>query len=30
VHIEKQAIVALKEVKQWKHETMEDYYDRFL
>jgi hypothetical protein len=24
------AIVALREVKQWKHEIMEDYYDRFL
>jgi hypothetical protein len=24
------AIVALKEMKQWKHETIEDYYDNFL
>jgi hypothetical protein len=30
VHNERQAIVALREMKQWKHETMEDYYDRFL
>jgi hypothetical protein len=27
---ERQAIVALKEVKQWKLETIEDYYDNFL
>jgi hypothetical protein len=26
---ERQAIVALRQVKQWKHETMEDYYDIF-
>jgi hypothetical protein len=25
VHSKRQPIVALKEVKQWKHETMEDY-----
>jgi hypothetical protein len=30
VHNKRQAIVALKEVKQWKHEIMEDYYDFFL
>jgi hypothetical protein len=29
VKSEKQAIVALREVKQWKHEIMEDYYDKF-
>ncbi len=27
---ERQAVIALKEMKQWKHEIMEDYYDRFL
>jgi hypothetical protein len=27
---ERQAIVALKEVKQWKHEIVKDYYDNFL
>jgi hypothetical protein len=27
---EKQAIVALKNLKQWKHEIVEDYYDKFL
>jgi hypothetical protein len=26
----KQAIVTFREVKQWKHETIEDYYDIFL
>lgn len=26
----KQAILALREVKQWKHENIEDYYDIFL
>ncbi len=26
---ERQAIVALKEMKQWKHQTIEDYYDNF-
>jgi hypothetical protein len=30
VHSEKQAVVALKEMKQWKHEIVEDYYDKFL
>ncbi len=24
------AIIALREVKQWKHEIVEDYYDKFL
>ncbi len=27
---EKQAIITLRGVKQWKHEMVEDYYDRFL
>ncbi len=27
---ERQAIVALREMKKWKHKTMEDYYNRFL
>ncbi len=26
----RQAIVALREVKQWKHETVKDYYGKFL
>jgi hypothetical protein len=26
----RQVAIALKEVKQWKYETMEDYYDKFL
>jgi hypothetical protein len=26
----RQAIVALREMKKWKHETMEDYHDNFL
>jgi hypothetical protein len=30
MHNERQAIIALREVKQWKHETVEDYYDKFL
>ncbi len=30
VHNKKQAIVTLREVKQWKHATAEDYYDKFL
>jgi hypothetical protein len=30
VRIERQAIVALREVKQWKHETLEDYYNILL
>jgi hypothetical protein len=30
VDSERQAIVALREMKQWKHKTMEDYYNRFL
>jgi hypothetical protein len=30
VHSLRQAIVALREVKQWKHETMEDYCNKFL
>jgi hypothetical protein len=29
VHSKRQTIVALREVKQWKHETMEDYYESF-
>jgi hypothetical protein len=28
--IAKKAIVALRKVKQWKHEIVEDYYDIFL
>jgi hypothetical protein len=27
---ERQTTIALREVKQWKYETMEDYYDNFL
>jgi len=27
---ERQTIVALREVEQWKHETIKGYYDRFL
>jgi hypothetical protein len=30
VHNKRQAIVALREVKQWKHETMEYFYNIFL
>jgi hypothetical protein len=30
VRNDKQGIVTLKELKQWKHELMEDYYDIFL
>ncbi len=30
VHNERQAIIALREVKQWKHETIKNYYDKFL
>ncbi len=30
MHSERQAIVPLKEVKQWKHEIVKDYYDNFL
>ncbi len=30
VRSKKQAIVALREGKQWKHETVEDYHDMFL
>ncbi len=30
MRIERQAIVALREVKQWKHETLEDYYNILL
>jgi len=30
VHIERQAIVALRAMKKWKHEIMEDYYNIFL
>jgi hypothetical protein len=30
VHNERQAIIALREVKQWKHEIIKDYYDKFL
>ncbi len=30
VHTKKQAIVGLREVKEWKHEMVEDYYNRFL
>ncbi len=26
----RQAIVPLREMKQWKHETMENYYNKFL
>ncbi len=30
IHNERQAIVALREMKQWKHEIVEDYYNNFL
>ncbi len=30
VHNKRQAIVALKAMKQWKHEIVEDYYNNFL
>jgi hypothetical protein len=30
VHNERQPIVALREVKQWKHEIVEKIYDKFL
>jgi hypothetical protein len=30
VHNKRQAIVALREVKQWKHEIVKDYFDNFL
>ncbi len=30
MHIERQAIVALRAMKTWKHEIMEDYYNIFL
>jgi hypothetical protein len=30
VHNKRQAIIALRELKQWKHETIKDYYDKFL
>jgi hypothetical protein len=30
VHNERQPIVALREVKQWKHEIVEKFYDKFL
>ncbi len=30
VHNEREAMIVLKEMKQWNHETIEDYYDNFL
>ncbi len=30
VHNEKQVIISLREMKQWKHESVKDYYNCFI